>query len=354
MAERDARGPYRSIFDLTERIDPKVLTKGMLEILIKAGCLDCSVPTAPSTCWWSTGPSPVPPPSSVTRPAARSHLFGGDAAASNTEAGAAEDDAAIPPAEDWPHGQKLAFEKEVFGFYLTSHPLTQYADQLDVVHPAKGLASPRPRRRQGSPYRRHDRVDQEGARPRSPARNGHSKYVNFDLEDPTGVVRCIMWPEDFAREGEKIQPEAIVIVKGRTDARGREPNIIVNKVLTLDDAEKEFTRQIAIKFTQGLHDRDDMQRVQDILSRFPGKTPVVIVLETTLAVAQLGNGTRAAGNSDDHGLQNGGSDGVTPNRVKAYLTCTQQVSARGELRNELVAILGTDGLRFQTEAAGQA
>lgn len=39
--ERTARGPFKDIFNLTERVDPKVLTKGMLETLIKAGTLDC-------------------------------------------------------------------------------------------------------------------------------------------------------------------------------------------------------------------------------------------------------------------------------------------------------------------------
>src|SRR4029077_13538222 len=40
VREREARGPFRDIFDLCERVDPRQLTKGMLEILIKAGALD--------------------------------------------------------------------------------------------------------------------------------------------------------------------------------------------------------------------------------------------------------------------------------------------------------------------------
>src|SRR5690606_31857827 len=100
---------------------------------------------------------------------------------------------------------------------------------------------------------------------------GHSKYVNFDLEDPHGVVRCIMWPDDYAREGELVEAEAIVLVKGRIDARGREPNIIVNKIYTLDTAEKEFTRQIMLKLRRGYHGEDDLQRVRRVLGEHPGK-----------------------------------------------------------------------------------
>ncbi|MGV2333779.1 MAG UNVERIFIED_CONTAM: hypothetical protein LVR18_26590 [Planctomycetaceae bacterium] len=38
--ERLARGPFRDVFDLAERVDPKLLTKGAIETLIKAGALD--------------------------------------------------------------------------------------------------------------------------------------------------------------------------------------------------------------------------------------------------------------------------------------------------------------------------
>ncbi len=46
-------------------------------------------------------------------------------------------DATLPATEDWTHSQKLAFEKEVLGFYMTSHPLTEYADQLGAIHIAE-------------------------------------------------------------------------------------------------------------------------------------------------------------------------------------------------------------------------
>src|SRR5690606_489610 len=40
VTERETNGPFRDIFDLTERVDPKVLNRAALEILIKAGALD--------------------------------------------------------------------------------------------------------------------------------------------------------------------------------------------------------------------------------------------------------------------------------------------------------------------------
>ncbi len=112
------------------------------------------------------------------------------------------------------------------------------------------------------------------------SRNGHTRFANFDLEDSTGIVRCIAWPGDYARYEGLITPENIILVAGKVDRRGREPNLIVNRLLTMDQAAKEFTTQIAIKFERGLHTLNDVERVRGILSRFPGATDVVVLVDS--------------------------------------------------------------------------
>ncbi len=280
-AERQANGPFKDIFDLTERIDPKVLQKGALEILIKAGALD------------SLGPNRAQHTAAVERAVAgaaamqkdkqrgQKSLFGGDDEPSAPAAapGAPANSGLLPEAADWTHSQKLAAEKEVIGFYLTNHPLTQYSDKLDkhATHNNKQLGD----LEDGTEVLLGGMIASiKKAQTKKPSRNGHSKYVNFDLEDPTGIVRCIMWPEDYSRLGEKVQPEAVVFLKGKVDRRSREPNVIVNQLLTVEEADKNFTSQIAINFKRGLHSERDMTRAKQILESFPGKTDVILIIDT--------------------------------------------------------------------------
>ncbi|MFM9961069.1 MAG: DNA polymerase III subunit alpha [Planctomycetaceae bacterium] len=281
VAERQANGPYKDIFALAERVDPKVMQKGTLEILIKAGALD------------SLGPNPAQHLAAVERAIAgaasrqkdkqrgQKSLFGGDddepptPAANGQPAGATT----LPDAPAWTHSQRLAAEKEVFGFYLTSHPLTQVADALEkhATHNNKELAD----LEDGSEVLLGGMIASiKKAQTKKPSRNGHSKYVNFDLEDPTGIVRCIMWPEDFARLGDKVVPEAVVFLKGKVDRRSREPNVIVNQLLTIEEAEKNFTTQIAINFKRGLHGEREMTRTKQILENHPGKTDVILIVDS--------------------------------------------------------------------------
>ncbi|MCA9090942.1 MAG: DNA polymerase III subunit alpha, partial [Planctomycetaceae bacterium] len=343
--EREANGPYKHIFDLCERVDGKYLTKGTLEILIKAGALDCFGPNRAQHL--GVVDRAVQGAASRQRDKARGQRSLFDFGGGNQEAAVVEDaaDMGIPPAEDWTHSQKLAFEKEVLGFYLTSHPLTEFADQIEsfTQNKVKDLRD----LEDGKEVLIGGMIGAiKKAQTKNPSRNGNSRYVNFDLEDPSGVVRCIMWPDDFANHGEKVQQEEIVVIKGRIDSRGREPNIIVNKLLTLDEAEKEFTRQIALKFVSGFHTEEDMKRVRDILSRYPGKTPVIIVVETQPPQPN-GNG-ETSGNEHPPDTDDATSDNNAPrHRLRAFLTATQAVSARMELKHELQAVLGEDGFRFQ-------
>ena len=55
----------------------------------------------------------------------------------------------------------------------------------------------------------------------------------FDLEDMSGILRTICWPEQFERFGEQLRPEAVLVVRGTLDKRpgSEEANLIVNELI---------------------------------------------------------------------------------------------------------------------------
>ncbi len=333
--ERNANGPFKDIFNLCERIDPKVLTKGTVETLVKAGALDSFGPTRAQH--MLVIDRAVQAAASRQRDKVRGQrsLFGEDAPSSPQEDPNAG--AVIPPADPWTHSQQLAYEKEVFGFYLTSHPLTEFADQINSftnqrVKDLRDLGD-------GKEVLLGGMISSiKKATTKNPSRNGNSKYVNFDLEDSTGVVRCILWPDDYANVGEKVVSDNVVLVKGRVDSRGREPNIIVNRLLTMADAEKEFTTLVSLLIRKGLHTADDMKRVRDILNRYPGKVQVQVVVETIEE------------NPPKPGpLEPAAPVRTSPRKIRAFLSTPFRVAARGDLKRELQDVLGSKGCVFKME-----
>jgi DNA polymerase III subunit alpha len=282
VEERTKNGPFKDIFDLAERVDPKQLTKGLLEILIKAGALDSFGPTRAQHLAVVDRAIQNAASRFRDKQSGQKNLFGGDEAESQKPGAvaAATPIALYPDVPDMPHSQKLAAEKEAFGFYLSSHPLTEYADVLArfATHFSADLSS----LNDGAEVRLGGMISSiKRTNTKKPSRNGHTRYANFDFEDTRGIMRCIMWPEDFAKFGEQVQNETICFLEGKVDRRGREPNLIVNTLITIEEAERRFTDQVAVKFQKGLHSEEDIVRAREIMRRFPGRCDVALVIETT-------------------------------------------------------------------------
>lgn len=279
VAEREAHGPFQNLFDLTERVDPKVVTKAVLELLIKAGA--CDSLGGHRAQLLAVLERAVQGAAARLRDKQRGqkNLFLGEEATSESSGPAL---LALPDIPAWSHRERLNYEKEALGFYLTSHPLAELAEQWETfaTHKVEQLAE----LEDGTEVILGGMISAiKKAQTKKPSRNGHTRYVNFDFEDPTGIVRCILWPEEFARQGEKVVAEALRFLKGKVDKRGREPNIVVDSLWTVEEAEREFTRRVTIKFQRGLHDAQVVNRVRAVLERYPGKTDVVVVVETVSA-----------------------------------------------------------------------
>ena len=326
VAARKAGGPFKDIFDLAERVDSKSLSKGVLEVLIKAGALD------------NFGPNRGQHMAAIERAVGsaiqkakdkargQKSLFGDEPAGDD----GTPEEVSLPEAEDWTQAQRLAAEKEVFGFYLTSHPLTQVASRLKrlVTHLNKDLGE----LEDGEDVLIGGMISSiKKAQTKKPSRNGNSRYANFDFEDATGIVRCIIWPEDYARAEDKVVPEAICIIRGRVDRRGREPNVIVNQFLTLEDAEKQFTKHLSVTFQRGFHTNEDIARAKDVLARHPGKTSVFFVV-------------------DSIDKENPGG------HLRYFLMPPQElkVSCDAELTEELSAVVGSENFRFHADSKSKS
>ena len=316
--ERRANGEYRDIFTLADRVDPKQLTKTVLETLIKAGALDNFGPHRNQHLQVVERAVQSAIARHRDRARGQKSLFGetdSEEQVENTSDG-------LPDAAVWPQSQLLSFEKEVLGFYLSSHPLaeTQAIITRHATHTAADVHS----LNDGSEVLLGGMVSSiRTAQTKRPSRNGHTRYANFSFEDLNGNVRCIMWPEDYQRLGDRLQLEAIGFIQGKVDRRGREPSIVVSNMLTLEEAEREFTRQLAIKFRHGVHSRDDMDRTREVLGRHPGRVEVVVIVET----------------SDPN-------DEETPVRYVMTTPNDLRVSCSPELQQELATVLSHGDFEF--------
>ena len=136
-------------------------------------------------------------------------LFGG---ARKTSPSRREQPARTP---EWDERDRLAKEKEVLGFYLSSHPLAEHQQTLAPYcsHTTVGSGRAETPRRGDA---RRDAFGDQLAHTKNPKPGSPSRYAMFDLEDTEGMIRCIVWPDQFVNYEELIKPDAIVSSAARS------------------------------------------------------------------------------------------------------------------------------------------
>lgn len=347
VAERNENGPFRDIFDLTERVDPKALNKSALETLVRVGALDNLPGNRAQNLEVLDRAVQSALSKAKDKASGQMNLFGGDDDEADSSG---EATISLPDVPDWPKPQKLAAEKDCLGFYLTSHPLAQHSKRINRYAQTtnKQLADAD----DGAPVTIAGMVGSiKIATAKKTNANGLNKYANFDMEDATGIVRCIAWPSDYDRFKELIKTENILIIQGKVDRRGREPNIVVNRLLTLDQADKEFTSQVAIKFDRGVHSLDDVERVRKVIGRYPGSTDVILVVDS-FDTNPSGATEEPSVNSEGMGVGSAATatevkpdtDTAENNRIRFILTTGKdcQVTVGPEFQQALKDTIGED------------
>jgi DNA polymerase III subunit alpha len=269
VAARKAGGPFRDFFDFCERLDPGAVNRTAIESLIKAGACDGLGGLRNQLFQVIDRAMQSSVAAAADRRSGQRNMFGGDDEAKAPVA------VQLPNQPEWPEREKLAKEKEVVGCYLSSHPLAEHQKTLAgcCTHTTVQAAELKHRSDAmlGGLIANINFRHTKNPRPGSP-----SRYAIFDLEDVEGVIRCIIWPEQFAQCGEMIQPDAILVIQGTVEKRpgSDEANLIVGELISLEDLEDRFTRGIHFRLLEDVHGVRGVEQLHEILRGYPGNAQV--------------------------------------------------------------------------------
>ena len=322
VSEREKGGAFKSLFDFCERIDSRSVNRSTIETLIKAGAFDSlgarrSQLVAVIERAMQSGAAVM-----EDRRRGQANLFDDledTPGTNNNEIG-------LPDVPDWDDREQLAGEKEVLGYYLSSHPLEEHKNLL-------------------AEYCRHTTEDLKNLEHRSEVvlggmlsavrfshtknpRRGQTetKYAMFDLEDLQGITRCILWPDAFLNCGHLVEADAMLILQGTIDRRpgSEEVNVIVNDIIPLAEATRRFTSRVRIQINESEESLQQLESLHEILRHYPGDCTV----ELTLC---LENGMQVRCNCEDIKVEN-----------------------NEEMRLRVQDLLGPNHLRTSSSLPGQA
>jgi len=227
--------PVESIWDFCERVDSRAVNKRAIECLIKCGALD------------STGDSrkgmleTLPAAQSAGQKAQEDAQMGqgsifdfGEEAGGEAQSHGAHHRPPIPGAE-FDRAEMLAMEKETLGTYLSSHPLTEVGPALRarVDCSLAQLA--------GKPDGAWVTVGGIVVDCKKIRTKSGNQMMFATLDDVEGQVEMLVFKADQSESAEVIQPDAIVLVRGRIDHKDRgETKLVVQEAQRFEPDQAEI------------------------------------------------------------------------------------------------------------------
>ena len=207
--------------------------------------------------------------------------------------------------------QILMAEKEILGFYLSGHPLSEHEWELEhYVTPLHELEE--------IPDGKEIRVaGLIRSLSKSVAKKSKEVYARFTLEDLHSHVEVIAWPEIFGKNHGLLAKDKLVGLKGRLEKAGDRVQVIAQEVIDMNDMAVKWAKGVQLTLNVVGLDETLLPKVKSICEKHPGKAKVYFHMQTT-----------------HHGLMILEAEGLLVKPSKAFF-------------NEMQALLGEDSVEIE-------
>ncbi len=242
-SSREGAGPYTSLETLCERVDPQVLNKGSLEALTKAGAFDSIENSRKSTFQGLEAALRASAQTREDRRKGQGSLFGFE-----TPPKAPEDRSARRAAE-WTEMERLTYEKESLGFYLSGHPFEKRGRFLARLAGTtsktvvENCAHDDEVRIAGMMTGVRIMVVKNG-------RNAGKKMARFQLEDLEGALPAVVFTRAFENVKDSLVDDAIVFVTGRVEKNGEEVGLRCDALELADRVVAREVHELVIRLQE--------------------------------------------------------------------------------------------------------
>jgi DNA polymerase-3 subunit alpha len=269
LAERDASGPFTSFHDFAERVPEPVLNKRTVESLIKAGAFDSlGLPRRGLLMVFEQIID-----TTVVRRRERDQgvmsLFGdlGESSPSSFD-----ERIAVPDVE-FDKADRLRFEKEMLGLYVSDHPL--FGVEAALRRKVDCSVAEAAERDDGSIVVLGGVITNLA---RKFTKKGDQMAV-FVLEDLDASIEVTVFPRMLTEQGHKLSDDAIVTVRGRIDRRDESRlGFMAQDVTIVEGLETGASMPLHLRVPAASLSEMAIGRLRQILSEHPGDSHVYLHL----------------------------------------------------------------------------
>ncbi|MHB8525560.1 MAG: DNA polymerase III subunit alpha [Candidatus Acidiferrales bacterium] len=280
---RAARGNFLNIYGFCSAIEPRFLNRRVLESLVKAGAMDCF--NAPRARLWEAieGAMNHGQKMDHQRSVGQHGLFRAGSSSMSID----EAQNILPEAEDWSEEQQLDGEHSVLGFYVSGHPLDKYAGRLKEMGTAELGALEA--RRNGEELAIAGIITQTRA---MRSKRG-ARWAICSLQDRTGGVEVLVFPEAFQKFEHLLRPATPLLVRGRVNVEEVGTRFVALEVRLLDKVADRGASLMRVRVDLRAVDTGVLDELQKVLAERPGRCRVAFDLisnDGTMATLEADKG----------------------------------------------------------------
>jgi DNA polymerase-3 subunit alpha len=325
-AREQLGGRIRSLHQLCEILDMRLANKRVFEALVKSGACDSLIPEVDTLATGLDQKLGAAIERNAHLARWRARLFAAiDAACEhgarqqrNKDLGqfdmfgggevgqAGPADTPLPDATPWTEIEQLNFEKESLGLYWSGHPIDRYAADLRE-YGAKTTAELNPKREEDdeAPAAADAGAAGDAAPPATgahPGRNGRmaadetsiggivsglrplktrkgDRMCVFMLDDASGSLEIVVFPETFKQFGHLAENGQMVLVKGKFERDDESARILASEIQPIDMVRERLAKAVAIRLTTPPHDRRTFEQLWDVFAQHKGDRRVAFDVE---------------------------------------------------------------------------
>lgn len=260
ILEERKKGEFFSFHDFCNRVDTKIVNKRVIENLIKSGAFDSFGFHRSQLLAILDSAVDQSLSKQKNQEAGFMDLF--DLSAE----GAQYEETLVPELAEVSPEEIQIWEKELIGFYVSSHPLDQYEDELKAQSLILSLSEIEKDKKWvgvGGIFIESKRITTQ-----------KGELMSFSsLEDYTSGIEVIMFPKIFERYGKYILPGSKVLVFGRLQVEEEKASkVLAQHIIPLGNDSIRLCIEINKKFETD----ENLQRIQNTLKNFHGQIPVLL------------------------------------------------------------------------------
>ncbi len=262
---RQELGRFDSLKQLCEQVDLRQVNKRVIESLIKSGACDSLGEGRASMMRYLQMYMDMGQARQRDKQLGQSNMFD-----TFEEEVASEASANFNEVNEWSDHDRLRFEKETIGFYVSGHPLTRYQKDIDwFTDSSSASISEQDNGKSvslaGVPFKVILKTTRRG-----------DKMALVTLEDLQGTVEVTLWPEIYQASAEILATDEPILVKGTVDSVDNLPKVIAKEILPLSAAKNHWKGKVHVQIrTPGL-EKDVMTSVRKVLAGHQGTNPLLV------------------------------------------------------------------------------